>query len=344
MNIRRALSDDASAWDNYVAAHAEATPYHKFAWGMACEQAYGQTMHYLLAEDSAGNIKGILPAIDFKRPFKSKQLVALPFCDTGYALADNEDIKTALLSHLNEHSDYRDLRQETADTESLSPGQKVILRLPLPDNSETLLNSFKSKLRSQIRKAEKNGLTVKLSEDFNEHADLLDDFYDVYKQNMRQLASPVHARIWFERILHHYDQAARVCVVYTGDLAIGAGIVLINNEMAAIPWASTLSEHNRLAPNMLLYWSLLANVTDNGQHVFDFGRSSYGEGTYKFKTQWGALPYALHWHNGASPDQATVVETGPPGTIRQLAESIWPKLPLGLTVSMGSAIRRYISL
>jgi FemAB-related protein (PEP-CTERM system-associated) len=344
MIIRRATPNDAAAWDSYVAQHAEATPYHKFAWGMACEQAYRQSMHYLLAEDTDGKLIGILPAINFKRPLKGEQLVALPFCDTGFALADSQDIKTALLSHLSAQSDYRDLRQEPADTEALSPGQKVILRLPLPDSSEALLSQFKSKLRSQIRKAEKNGLTMKMAANFAQHQQLLDDFYNVYKQNMRQLASPVHSRVWFERILANYDDAARVCVVYTGELAIGAGIVLINGQMAAIPWASTLSEHNRLAPNMLLYWSLLANVTDNGQRLFDFGRSSFGEGTYKFKTQWGALPYALHWHDGTSADLEAAVETGPPGTVRQLAETIWPRLPLGLTVSMGSAIRRYISL
>ena len=344
MNIRRATPTDAATWDNYIAQHAEATPYHKFGWGMACEQAYKQSMHYLLAEDTNGNLTGVLPAIDFKRPLKGEHLVALPFCDTGFALADSQDVKTALLSHLDARSDYRDLRQEPVDTNTLSPGQKVILRLPLPDTSDALLSQFKSKLRSQIRKAEKNGLTMKMAENFAEHKQLLDDFYDVYKQNMRQLASPVHSRKWFERILANYDDAARVCVVYTEELAIGAGIVLINGQMAAIPWASTLSQHNRLAPNMLLYWSLLANVTDNGQRIFDFGRSSFGEGTYKFKTQWGAVPYALHWHDGATPELAAAVETGPPGTVRQLAETIWPRLPLGLTVSMGSAIRRYISL
>lgn len=344
MNIRRATAADAEAWDTYVAQHAEATPYHRFAWGTACEEAYNQPMHYLLAENTDGSLCGVFPAVDFKRPFKSGKVVALPFCDTGFALADSQDIKTALLSHLSADSDYRDLRQEPADITALSQGQKVILRLQLPDTSDALLSSFKSKLRSQIRKAEKNGLTMKMAENSGEHKRLLNDFYDVYKQNMRQLASPVHSYSWFERILTNYDNAARLCVVYTEGLAIGAGIVLINGNMAAIPWASTLSQHNRLAPNMLLYWSLLANVTDNGQRVFDFGRSSFGEGTYKFKTQWGAVPYALHWHDGSTPDLLIAVETGPPGTVRQLAESIWPKLPLGLTVSLGSALRRYISL
>lgn len=344
MIIRQATPADEANWDVYVQQHPDSTPYHRFAWGKACEKAYAQPMQYWVAEDTENNIIGVMPAIDFKKLTGGKQLTALPYCDVGFVLANSADITAALLSKLPANSDYRDLRQVPADPDSLSQGQKVVLRLPLPDTSENLMASFKSKLRSQIRKAGKNGLTVELSENNAAHQKLVEDFYQIYTWNMRQLASPSHALKWFKTILECYDQQARVCVVYNEGQAIGAGIVLLNGQVAAIPWASTLSQFNRLAPNMLLYWSLLENATDSGMTVFDFGRSSYGEGTYKFKTQWGAEPYVLHWHDGTTPDLQEAVETGPPGAIRQLAESVWPKLPLGLTVSMGSAIRRYISL
>lgn len=344
MKIRPATPHDKNRWDAYVETHPLATPYHRFAWGQACEQAYQQPMQYLIAEDEQQQCCGVLPTIQFKRPLSAAKTIALPYCDTGYALADDEAVQTALLRQLGAGADYRDVLHQPADPDTLQSGQKVVLRLPLPDNSDALMSGFKSKLRSQIRKAEKNGLHMALSENAQAHLSLLPHFYDVYKQNMRLLASPAHAYCWFEAIVSRYADNARVCVVYQGDTPIGAGIVLINGTVAAIPWASTLPEYNRLAPNMLLYWSLLANVTDAGMQTFDFGRSSFGEGTFKFKTQWGALPYSLNWHDGSSGNQPQAVETGPSGTIRQLAETLWPKLPLGFTVAIGSAIRRYISL
>ena len=345
MKIRLATQQDKKRWDAYVETHPQATPYHRFAWGQACEQAYKQPMQYLIAEDEQHQVCGVLPCIAFKRPFSAAKSVALPYCDTGFALGDDDQITASLLGKLRSQSDYRDVSHEPADTEALQAGQKVVLRLPLPENSELLMSSFKSKLRSQIRKAEKNGLTMALSENPNDHVTLLPHFYDVYKQNMRLLASPAHAYSWFESVIAHYGDNARVCVVYQASTPIGAGIVIMNGTVAAIPWASTLPQYNRLAPNMMLYWSLLANVTDAGMQTFDFGRSSFGEGTYKFKTQWGALPYPLNWHDGSSTDhQPQAVETGPPGAVRQLAENVWPKLPLGFTVAIGSAIRRYISL
>lgn len=38
---------------------------------------------------------------------------------------------------------------------------------------------------------------------------------------------------------------------------------------------------------MLIHWTFLARAADHGFSRFDFGRSSVGEGTYKFKEQWG---------------------------------------------------------
>ena len=47
---------------------------------------------------------------------------------------------------------------------------------------------------------------------------------------------------------------------------------------------------------MLLYWTFLAFAADNGYGQFDFGRSTPGEGTYRFKSQWGAEPHQLYWY------------------------------------------------
>lgn len=351
MTIRQATEEDIKIWDHYVATHPLATPYHKFAWGQACLKAYKQTPLYLIAQNASGDVCGVLPIIRFKRPLSSGALCSLPYCDTGFALADDDTIKQSLFDYATELAtsqnltiDYRDASNDIAEKAAISDGQKVVMRMPLPEDSDTLLSSFKSKLRSQVRKAEKNGLTAKVSETWTEHNNQLDSFYDVFKQNMRQLASPVHSKAWFCAILQGYGEQCRLSVVYYNDIPVGAGIVLLNGKTAVIPWASTVQQYNRLAPNMLLYWSLLANATDSGMQVFDFGRSSFSEGTYKFKSQWGAQPYLLKWSDSYTPTQISPAVSAPSGPVRNLAESVWPRLPLGLTVSLGSAIRKYISL
>ena len=43
MKIRLATQQDKKRWDAYVETHPHATPYHRFAWGQACEQVLLRT-------------------------------------------------------------------------------------------------------------------------------------------------------------------------------------------------------------------------------------------------------------------------------------------------------------
>ena len=64
--------------------------------------------------------------------------------------------------------------------------------LKLPATSTELMGSFKSKLRSQIRRPLKAGFTVEVGK-----SELIDDFYAVFLSNMRDLGSPVHSKKLF---------------------------------------------------------------------------------------------------------------------------------------------------
>ena len=358
MDIILAQDTDATRWDAYVCSKDHASPYHLYAWRQAIEEAYAQKGYYLIAQDPKGEICGILPMIHIKPPLVSTQLCSLPYCDRGEALADSPEIIDMLVSRALEikeqiganRYDYRanaDIN-EPMDDETMEPGQgaggqtKVRMLLDLPESSEDLLASFKAKLRSQIRKAEKNGLTFEIGNDES----LVSDFYRVFTNNMRDLGSPTHSRKWFDSIRHHYGDRCVISIIRHKDIAIGAGLVLLTDNTATIPWASTLRRFNRLAPNMLLYWSLLAHATDNGCDIFDFGRSTIGEGTYRFKQQWAARPVRLDWQTLPQHDQVSDTDSAINGksSLRQTAENIWRKLPLPVTVTLGSTVRKYISL
>jgi hypothetical protein len=139
-------------------------------------------------------------------------------------------------------------------------------------------------------------------------------------------------------------------VVYMpGKTPAAGGIIVLCGSVATIPWASSHRRFNRYNPNMFLYSSFLQYAADNGFTLFDFGRSTVGEGTYHFKAQWGARPgplYRAKWEiseKGVSPADP---ETGltVPGRKRDLAEKVIRSIPLPAAVFMGSRIRKYISL
>jgi FemAB-related protein (PEP-CTERM system-associated) len=233
-----------------------------------------------------------------------------------------------------------------AADEAALAGRKVRMVLGLPDSAAALMQSYPPKLRSQVRKAEKNGLTSEVAGG----GDAIGAFYDVYSRNMRRLGSPPHSRAWFEAIQRHYSAAGDMFIVLVRHegKTIGAGWVLLCGDKAVIPWASTLADYNALAPNMLLYWTIQSQLCERGVRQFDFGRSTFGEGTYKFKKQWGALPVPLDWREwdaqGAAAVTAPVVGGGAASRLRPLVEATWQRLPLALTNSLGPRLRRFITL
>lgn len=355
MLIRLASDNDEEKWNDFTSKHPQVSPYHHFAWKKSIEKAYGHQCYYLIAENADKEIIGILPTVAIIPPIVSGKLCALPFCDIGAALANDETLEQQLIDKARDIAlqyklptlEYRASKRYDTNEEiakALPKEQKVRMLLELPESSETLLASFKTKLRSQIKKASKNGLTVELGRSDQ----LIDEFYDVFTFNMKALGSPTHSKNWFSEIKNNYDKDMIISIIKHEGKPVGAGIILLNGPMVAIPWASTKREFNRLSPNMLLYWSLLKHSTDNGYKTFDFGRSSFGEGTFKFKQQWGAKPVPLKWkiyQDGKQTDSFEMAtNTAKNNRIRPLIEAIWKKLPLTFTIVIGSKIRRYISL
>ena len=348
MNIRQATYSDQANWDNFVCLHPESVPYHLFGWLLAIENTYKFKSVSLLAEES-GQIVGVFPITLFKIPFSRPSLVALPFCDVGALLTTNKrvemDLFAAALDIANKHNaSIVDIRGDVGSEilESCAhPIQtthnKVRMVLELPGSSEELWNGFKSKLRSQIRKAEKNGLRFELAN----HK--INEFYSIFSENMRDLGSPVHAKKWLEQVVKQFGENVNLGLVYSNNKAVGAGIILRVGNKNSIPWASTLREYNHLNPNMLLYWGFLQHSADNACAVFDFGRSTPDEGTYRFKAQWGATPKDLPWHriySRAHPPN----ESAGASKNRRRVEALWQKLPLSIANFVGPQVRKYISL
>ena len=345
MDIRVAQEGDQQAWDEYVRRHPKGLAYHQFAWKKACNKAYGFDACYLMAEEQ-GRVTGVLPLILFPASFFKKQYISLPFCDVGGVLADSSEVADKLTGQAValaqrdkiERIEIRAERGVENIGDLTDTPQKVRMVLNLPDDSEKLLAGLKAKLRSQVKKPMLDGLSCRIG-----GLDLLDDFYFVFVRNMRDLGSPVHSRRWITAVVECYDQQVRIAVVYTHeDQPAAAGVMLLHPAVVSNPWASSLRSCKHLNPNMLLYWSMLSFAADNGFPCFDFGRSTPGGGTYKFKQQWGAREVPLQWIELLS---SQVQQTGSGSSpLRKIAEKVWSRLPLNLTAFLGPYIRRHIPL
>jgi len=336
---------DQTEIDSFLDNSQSSVPYQRLQWLLAIHKAYGHRYDYLLARTN-DKLVGILPVSIFRNILGKKQFCSLPFCDVGGVVADNGAVRDKLIQcALNRAEKLQAMPLELRQRQAEKPedidmtGQKVSMLLDLPCSAEVLLAGFKSKLRSQIKKAEKNGLVF----DFANDKKSIDDFFYVFCRNMRLLGSPTHSIRWFQALRETYQDDLLVGRVWFDGKIVGAGLLLFSGSNVSIPWASTLREYNCLAPNMLLYWNLLRVSCDRGCKQFDFGRSTYGEGTYRFKKQWGARPVLLDWQTLDSQGVVAEIRSSK-GRARDLVEAVWKIMPLSLVNAIGPRLRRYISL
>ncbi len=351
-------------WDAYVASHPRATLYHLSGWKEVIENTYGHRTYYIFAVDEngepprhaetqpdPGRIVGVLPLVHMKHFLFGNNLISLPYFDLGGLLADGGEAEEAMirealrlaerlktdvieLHHEKSVESLRTLEKFTVETKT----HKVRMLLTLPESSEVLMKSFKSKLRSQIKKPMKEGLHAEVG-----GAELLDDFYQVFAVNMRDLGSPVHSKKLMRNVLARFEEKAKLVLVYKEETPVACSMVIGFRDVLENPWASALRQYSRLSPNMLLYWTMLAHACDNGCRQFDFGRSSPDEGTYKFKKQWGAEPNDLNWQYIRRGRRAA---EGPEDEKSKFERAIhyWKKLPVPLTKMIGPRIRKHIRL
>jgi FemAB-related protein (PEP-CTERM system-associated) len=330
-------SETAAEWNNYVSGNPAASVYHKYEWRDLIEKTFGHESYYFSARDKHRNMVGILPLIRLKSRFFGDFLVSMPYFNYGGALADHPDIDHALMQTANttadqlgaRHIEYRDnIPKEGLPVRS----EKVSMILSLPDNAEILWNNFTSKLRAQIKRPQREQHEV-----LSGGIDYLDDFYEVFSRNMRDLGTPVYGKKFFRNILQTFPDTALIVVIRSQHRPVAAGFLISHGNTLEIPWASSIRDANHLSFNMLLYWEALKYAIVTKHNQFDFGRSTVGSGTYLFKKQWGALPKPLFWHYWLR-NETSLPLLNPSNPRFRLMINIWKTLPLFVSNRLGPAI------
>jgi FemAB-related protein (PEP-CTERM system-associated) len=330
-----------SEWDAFVNACAGSSGYHLWRWRRVFERAFGHRTVYLAARDH-GAIVGVLPTVIIRSWLFGRFMVSLPFVNYGGVLAVSDAAARALLDQAADvaadaGASHLELRHSARHFDDLPARcHKVAMTMPLAADEQTMWEALDRKVRNQIKKAQKSGLTAETG-----GRELVGAFYGVFAQNMRDLGTPVHPRRFFDTVFEQFPANARVFVVRHGAMPVAAAIGYEYRGSLEIPWASSRRSHRAMCPNNLLYWHAIRQSIEDGCRIFDFGRSTPGEGTFHFKQQWGAEPSPLYWEyqmlaGGPLPDQS------PKNAKFKSAIAVWKRLPVPVATWLGPGIMRSI--
>ena len=330
----------AAEWDAFVRDTPESTFCHLYGWKAVMRDVLGHTSIYLAARDPDGAIQGVLPLVRV-RGLLGHFLISIPFMNDGGPIG-TEEACSALAAYALEEArrssaGLLELRSRRAVPGELQTSfRKVAVHLPLPETVEALwATTFKAKLRSQVRRPAKEGMTAKAG------VHQMDAFYRVFARNMRDLGTPVLPRSFFETLQSTFGERVMFTAVFTADgIPAAASCCLQWRDEIEVTWASSLREFNKLSPNMLLYGTMMEQAIGRGVRTFNFGRSTPGAATHRFKQQWGGVDIPLPWASWSSVEDAGTPSADGAGL--RLAQAMWKHVPLFVANRLGPVLSRQL--
>ena len=327
-------------WDAFVQRQAGFTHFHLHGWKTVIEHVFGHECIYLAARNDAGAITGVLPLVRVKSLLFGHYLVSMPFLNYGGPLGDelavhaltDQGVRLAVEggARLLEFRSRVPLRIDLPVSH-----RKITVVLDIPGPGEALWKTLPSKLRSQVRRPQKEGVEVRFG------PDQVAPFFSVFARHMRDLGTPTQPQRLFEVIGEVFGDTVWFACAWLKErpIACGAGFTWAGEfEMT---WASALAEYGKLAPNMGLYWAFMERAAGAGLKLFNFGRCTPGSGTHRFKLQWGGRDEALYWYQH-SPAGGTAATPSPDDGAYAWGPRIWKKLPVPLATALGPKIVKFI--
>jgi len=335
------FEDSPGQWDEYVLNNQYASIYHLYAWGSFFKHIYKFKPLNLVVYDG-NDIVGITPLILMRDHLMKKIMVSLPYFCVGGILSDNSLVEQLILQKIKELTisykcSYALSRNEQINNESdydYIDKQKSTFVLPLEADSEKVFSRLERQVRRRIRKGYKSGCEIDVSKKY------LDDFYDIYRTNMRLLGSPVHKKLFYSEILNRFPDNYTILAVLYKNKVIGTQLLSYFKNKVYLPLASSLKEYNEYSPNHLLYWESIKFGCENGYEFCDFGRSTIGSGPYIFKKQWNATEYPLSYCYFYS--KYNMEKNNNSYKKLELISGFWKRVPLKITNILGPYLSKWL--
>lgn len=332
---------DGAAWNDFLAGQPQGSFYHLHQWQQINQQALGHRCSYLAA-DADGELRGVLPLVYVSSKLFGRILCSVPFVNYGGPVAVDAEATAALVAAARAKAtelkaDYLELRcAQVLDTDMAVSTRKISMHIELASDPDELWNKFSSKHRTNIRRSQKNGLSV-----VSGGLELLDTFYEVMESSWRALGTPLYARSYFETILRTLPDHTAIFLCQRGEEPVGVAFNGYFNGTVEGLWAGGTALSRPLQANYTLYWEMIRDACVRGCTRYHLGRSTAESGAEDFKKKWNATASQLYWYFHR-PDGGPMPQLNVDNPKYRLAIQTWRRLPPWVLRQIGPPLARLI--
>ncbi len=260
-------------------------------------------------------IVGVLPAFLKKNINYGNVLNSLPFYGSNGSVIEYENnflVREKLLSTFYQFAQEQNCCSATVITSPLDSYQEYfrkicdytfiderigqLIELPAHCNDETLMNSFHSKTRNMIRKAQKSNLFVSVNND----EFIFSFLYETHKKNMETIGGLSKPEKFFRNINHFFskDIDYKIWVATTAqNQPIAALLCFYFNETVEYFTPVVVEEYRSLQPLSLLIFEAIKDAINLGFKWWNWGGTWLTQDSvYHFKKRWGTTDKPYYYY------------------------------------------------
>ena len=328
---------DHPDWDAPLTRRPDFSFFHGAAWTKVLVETYGFTPVWLAAENV------LLPLMEVDSWLTGRRGISLPFTDDCAPLGATEKDFQPLFQNAVEFGKSRGWKSI-----ELRGGREFFGEAPaslsfyghslnLVADEKTLFEKMDSSARQAVRKAEKDGVTVEVSQ--NEAA--IADFYALQCQTRKRHGLPPQPFQFFLNIARHVlsqNQGVVVLASQHGEKIAGAVYFFLGGR-AIYKYGASDFRWQHLRPNNLVMWLAMKWLARNGATTLHLGKTSLAnEGLRRFKLNLGAVEQRIEYVKFDLQANRFMVETD---GVAGWHNRVFRALPTGLSRRAGELLYKH---
>ena len=297
MEIRRLDKRYYKEYEVFLLQFERTLFYYSIKYKLFLEELLDVESNYLLVVDETDTIQAVLPLMQKEGKFGTV-LNSLPYYGSnGGIVSVNDEAYTLLLDY------YYQLNKEVAGStyimnpleESHKPLEYDILdkrigqwtTLDYSENiDESIIGSFDSSARRNVRKAIKSNVEVEID---NSQIEFL---YQTHYENITAIGGKAKDRAFFELIEKHFKKGVdyNIYIASVDGSKIGALLLFYYNKTVEYFTPSAVNEYRNLQALPLIIYKAMYEANRADYKWWNWGGTWLTQdGVYKFKSKFGAV-------------------------------------------------------
>ncbi len=280
-------------WDALLTSRPDFSFFHGAAWARVLAETYGFTPHYFFS-GRAEAPEALLPLMEVDSWLTGRRGAALPFTDDCAPLGADKNTFGEIFAEAVAFGKSRgwkslELRGGRHLFAAEVPASLTFYghSVRLEDDEKRLFEKLDGSVRRAIRKAEKDGVTVEVSQGL----DAVKNFYALQCQTRRRHGLPPQPFQFFVNIHRHVlsQNQGMIATASHGGKKIAASVYFFLGGRAIYKYGASDLAQQHLRGSNLVMWEAMKWLARHGAASLHLGKTSRAnEGLRRFKRHLGA--------------------------------------------------------